>query len=104
MLHFCKREVIVKNTIGTKFLIHLSTSVVIYHNPKPYLQTLNTHVGAGPILVEPYYETSTECFFLVKQKLGDRECCFTLGSYVLPSNWRPELGTYNEQAMFLIQL
>lgn len=54
----CKRKIVI-NTIGSKFLIHLALIGDRSH-PKPYFQTLNTPVGAGPILVEPYYDTSTE--------------------------------------------
>jgi len=62
VLHFCKCKIMVINTVGSKFLIHLALFVVMSH-PKPYFQTLNTHVGAGPILVEHYYKTSTDFFF-----------------------------------------
>lgn len=67
-----------------------------YHTPKRYFQTLNTHVGVGPILVESYYETSIKW---VTQKPGGGQCCFTFSA--VPSNSRPNLGTYNEKAIFL---
>lgn len=65
-------------------------------HPKPYFQTLNTHIGAGPILVEPHYDTVLNRFG--KQKLGGGEWWFSFSA--VPSNSRPKLGSYHEKAFF----
>lgn len=92
MLHFCKRKIIIINTIGRKFVIHLAllwwfiTPKTLFSNTK-HSQRCRTNFGWA-LPWSQYWMV----FFSVTQKLEGGECCVPLSAVMSNFQTRGQNG------------